>query len=232
MRTEILEDGTVVRKLPPIDGMPMYSHWLGILLERGLAHIETELDPRNPGSLRERIVPNGREQEQAAVLTDRQQVSIICIGCGIGCSKMNMNTIRIGGLIQMSYDEIVGDKELVSRWRVQPVSKTGLGCPSCQVRYDEAVVQTARQNDERQTIAAIMAYRAELRRQITIAGAASRHAESILEYDKSRCLHGLQMAFCSICLRQAKLGNRQAGEPLIKSKSMLTAFIDVFTEVS
>ena len=222
MRTEILEDGTVVRKLPPIDGMPMYSHWLGILLERGLAHIETELDPRNPGSLRERIVPNGREQEQAAVLTDRQQVSIICIGCGIGCSKMNMNTIRIGGLIQMSYNEPIGDKEVLSRWRVQPVSKTGLGCPSCQVRYDEAVVQTARQNDERQTIAAIMAYRAELSRSARPAAITATK-----QYDKSRCLHGLQMAFCAICTRRIAGVAGVAGQ---KTPSILTAFIDIFVE--
>jgi len=200
MKVETLEDGTTIKHLRPMRGIPTYSDWLRLLLSRSAAHL-----------ISGRIVPLDRHQEQTHCLDSAGEVKITCLGCGELASKMDMARIRIGGLIQLPFEEQVSKTEIVRKFRVQPTSKSGLGCKACQGRMADAEQEITRQNTSRDDLATLRARLADARAQLEgvtlVAGA-------------ERCKHGMKQTFCAACHRNGAGGTT-------KAPSHLTAFIDV-----
>lgn len=152
MRVETLADGTTVRELSPIKGVPFYSDWLRYLLSVDAAHTYTdgEID-KMTGMLKQKIRPLDRQQEQRCRLIDGE-ARVICLACGTPSVLMEMNKIRIGGLVQMKHEDETGPHEVTKRYKVQPLSRQGLGCRACQERYRQVSIEVERDNKERASL--------------------------------------------------------------------------------
>ena len=160
---EELADGTILRRQLPRRGVPTYGDWLKVLLARRCAYIVREIDRRvgkpTTGQMVDRIVPLDKHQEQACDVGSDGTVRIICIGCGEPTPKMGMQTIRIGGLVQLPQDETIrphgihGPVEIHTSYKMQPTSKRGLGCMACYSAYAAEAAIVDRENKERADIA-------------------------------------------------------------------------------
>jgi hypothetical protein len=80
------------------------------------------------------------------------RVLFTCICCGQRYTKLEMSEIRIGGLIRQSVETVVGHREIEISAKPLPVSKLGLGCPTCFTRYDAVIRATNTENKEREEI--------------------------------------------------------------------------------
>ena len=69
-----------------------------------------------------------------------------------------LHQVRIGGVVQVAIDEPYSDTHQgkavssVRKWRRRPVSKMGLGCPSCVDRYQQEVSRVGIENDSRRVL--------------------------------------------------------------------------------
>ena len=228
MHVETLEDGTVYKRFDAMQGVPTFSDWLKVLLARGAAMEVREKDTRAGsdtfGQFMLRIKPLDRHHEQACILEDGL-VKIVCIGCGTPTPKMDMSKIRIGGLIQLAHEEVVSRTEVERKYRIQPVSKSGLGCEACQGLMATAQAEVDKVNAINAQIGTNLAQIARLEalaQAVVLAGGADR------------CKHGLKEAYCAVCRRDKGLkadqrSDRRSGGPSAdKMPSKRTAFIDVF----
>lgn len=234
MRVEMLNDGTKVLHLSPIDGVPKYNDWMQALLDRGAAYLTDAVDritgktliDTETGLTKKRIVPLDRNQEQAADLV-AGNVEIVCIGCGKGAHKMDMSRIRIGGLIQMTHEERIAEREIHVKWRVQPVFKLGLGCKACQAQFELLASEAASQNQYREVYGQLLA-------EVAVNGSTARAiaAATALEMQKAtktKCLHGLIDVYCGVCRRNNPNLVKVTPQPVLpKAPKMFTPFIDVF----
>src|SRR3990167_4053603 len=169
IRIIVREDGTVVKVKSPRRGVPMYSDWLRLLLSRKAAYVSTEVVcgqcERAEGRCEcpvfdkmhsthvPKIVPFTAEKEQAHFIASDGQAMIYCLGCGEPTTFLDLgkgtNKIRIGGLIQLPHEEVVGEWEREVSYRIQPVSKSGLGCPKCMALFTDVESKTMDLNRKR-----------------------------------------------------------------------------------
>jgi hypothetical protein len=184
-------DGVVVKRLSPIKGVPTYGDWLRFLLSVGAAYTYTDGTVDDEGNPIERIRPYDRYHVQESVLTPISETNaradIRCIGCGTAVQGLTMERIRIGGLVQFPQEEQISHSEKLIRYKVQPVSKLGMGCRACQARYDAVVAEEDRLNKLKSEINT-------LRGQIALAG--QRH---VTVKAAGRCKHGMDSRFCAAC---------------------------------
>ena len=153
-----LTDGSLMKAFSPLEDVPRYSDWLGILLQRRAAYERDDpkgkRDPQTGERLRA-IVPYDRWQEQAANVAEDGSVGIICLGCCKPVSLMDMSKIRIGGIVQFAEDTPLDEMHagrrvtLLRKWRRMPVSKGGLGCSSCAELFLIEDGQVSRDNEQR-----------------------------------------------------------------------------------
>lgn len=218
MSTFVDPDGTIIHKGRPKDDVPFYADWLDLLLSREAARLERD------ASGVERIQPFDRFKEQATHLIGGQ-VKVICIGCGKPTTFMEMAKIRIGGLVQFPTREqrppVAGQPdEFDVKYRVQPVSKTGLGCKACQARMAEATAMTDRDNSARAARATAQA---------SIGDARQRAAGITFVGDiKAKCLHGYARAFCAVCNRRPSTMTKRGG--FMTMPTPRVPYIDVLGE--
>jgi hypothetical protein len=252
MKIDIV-DGVLVRKIPPMRGVPFYSDWLKVLLERGLAHEVTKRDP-NTREIKTSIVPFDRDQEQAALVDDETgSVGIICCGCGkpmwsevhgasINVSEMKLrrggrlkkvggakftakftDRIRIGGFIQTSYEEPYDTNEVIRKWKVMPMFKMGLGCEACRSKFAEIVKDANATNEFRKQYALLLLAAAKRENQ----PATIEWTDEMKKAMQERCLHGLKKLFCAVC--QKYNPNRIPDRRIhVELPGEVTPFIDVF----
>lgn len=246
MSMKVIERGdTLVTQLSPIRDVPFYGDWLRALLVRGAARevrrkIVVIDDLGNKSStFRTAIEPFTSDQEQAAIV-DGDRVGIICLGCGqpiygevhdsyqqVGKSRIVRSKltdpIRIGGLIQMAYEEPTAPKRITIKWRVQPVYKTGIGCKGCKARYAESVAAANQINIPMKLYADFMlaaAHKIE-------APIDAAHIEAMKEGLKVKCSrHGLPKMLCAACNRGMNILPKAPRK--VEAAKELTPFIDVF----
>lgn len=198
------------------------------------------------GKILTKTKPYDRHMEQAMLVTEDGQTGIVCIGCGepffdviqsvckdageriLRTKKSRKlirgipsarvyDRIRIGGLIQMPVEEVLSRTEVEVKYRMQPVFRQGVGCPTCQAKYQEAVKAVSGENEASQEIAFIQAKRHLAKQQ---------HTPIQLTPVRQRCLHGLpRVEFCSVCSKRVKT-------TFVPSKQFRqrTPFIDVFQD--
>lgn len=189
------------------------------------------------------IKPYDRHMEQATVVREDGAVGVVCINCGkpffdviqsvcrnpgehvlrtkksrklmrgIPSARVH-DRIRIGGLIQMPVEESVTTTEIEVKYRMQPVLRSGIGCPACQAKYQEIVAQTEPENELKEELNLIRAKRF----------LAKQEAPQVtLSETRIRCKHGLpRVEFCSVCSKLPK-----APKLILKDKPR-QPFIDVF----
>ena len=163
MTKEVQPDGTIIIQHNPIEGMPNYGDWLKFVLSRGHAEqhrlSSTEASRVSDGkgfddSGRPRLVIHPCEAN--ASLIDGV-VKFTCIACGLAWNKLSMDTIRIGGFIQIPTEERRNPKLIVRGFTTRPTSKTGLGCPTCQCMYQAEVAKANVENAAREHRATLIA---------------------------------------------------------------------------
>lgn len=229
---EYLEDGTKRVKLSPRREVPFYNDWLKVLLSRGCAYVEGRQPNKRTGIMEDIIVPR---KLQEAVVQDGE-VGIVCIGCGkpmfnevhegyrgYANSKAKMqvklDTITIGGFIQVPVEESTGLKEITVSWQTRPVHRSGLGCADCRKVFAEIVEQTNETNKLRNAVATLLAH--SNNGKITADGL----KQVSQGYDSTRCSHGLPTYGCSVCNRNKGIKQTTA---TVKLPAPLIPFIDVF----
>ena len=218
-----LKDGHKHLTYTPIPGFKFYGDWLDVLLARGAAY---EQDGR--------IIPLDRFMEQRAVLLDENRVGVVCIGCGEPFEgegplavKRTKNTarlldkIKIGGFIQVKEPIQVSYSETHYKWKIQPVFKDGLGCPTCRAKFMDIVAITNHANEERAAYAALVA-------EVQVNGIAAQHrrmeqAETIKAMSAPCAKH--RLPYCAACYR-----NYPKSVVEVKLPQDVTAFIDVFSK--
>lgn len=221
-----------VTKKKPIRGIPMYGDWLKVLLARGVAKMVTAIDrdTRKPiidgktGLPKKTIQPFDQHQEQPTLIGDDHDTRILCIGCGLPARRMEMSKIRIGGLIQIPSVEQIAPNEIENGWKVQPTSKTGLGCRVCAAKMASLEQKMAQENADRRAYATLCAEQASLLNQIE----QLQKPKPLLSAEK--CKHGVQERFCAVCVRDK--GYKAPIAHTITSKADRVAFIDVFEDRS
>ena len=206
----VLEDGTILIEQRPsrfVMEHPTYAQWLKFLLSRDAAETHTQ---------GERQVIKTITYQPARLIDGK--ILIKCIGCGIGHRQMDMSKIVIGGLVRMPEEEETGPNEITRKVVLKPVSKSGLGCPVCAIKFQESVQATALENKLRENLANATAKLADVIAQGTY------KAEGV-GFEKRECpKHPSMRGFCS-CLTA---GRRVAPMDKPKGLSKLTPWIDVF----
>lgn len=149
-----LSDGTYMKQSRPMEGVPFLSDWHKALLLRHAA-FWTQKRNRHTGHEERVIMPYDRNQEQACELQEGGTVGIYCIHCAVPTPKLDLNRIRIGGVVQMPQDEQCNDivagfrVTILRRWRRQPVRRGGWGCPACTELYMAEAARVAADNANR-----------------------------------------------------------------------------------
>ena len=217
-------------------GIPGFGAWLHLLMERGLAEGtgskldfegKTEFKSITPLESRpsSKFNKKGRDSEPPSIARfDGEKVTILCAGCGVQCERWELSAITIGGLVQFKTETADGDT-LIRDWRVQPVTKKGLGCKVCAGRYLNEMTKVAGENE------ATSAYSTALARlEILKASILDQHGPAKkVELDRSRCVHGLPSYACTAC---------RVGEPkrqatiATKLPTARVAFLNVFEKES
>lgn len=241
----VLEDGTVVIEKRPLSGVPFYSDWLRFLLMVGQAK---QVD--------EKIVPHDATVGQGFEMDSQGNVGLLCVGCGVtmwnelhagfrGGRKqlvgkgmqsymitktptVHLDHIRIGAYVQFKQEQLTAPKELLISWHRRPVSKTGIGCHDCRLKFGEAVALSAVQAES------IATYD-----QFTALVVASHKPTpvNLQEISRKRCQHGIPESFCGTCIKLGKAkgitkdpGAVRPSDLGIKRPKELVPFIDVFED--
>lgn len=151
---EELSDGSRLVTMHPSKWMlerPTYGMWLKYLLSRDAAV---------------RYMDKGRENiktitTQPARMVDGQ-ARVMCINCGLPWLQWDMNGITIGALVRIPEEEVTGPMEVTRKQVIKPVSKRGLGCPACQVVFQQEVKRVDVDNAIRRELATLQAQYAQL----------------------------------------------------------------------
>ena len=215
-------------------GIPGFGAWLHLLMERGLAIERKELSLE--GEWKDTIAPlesrppmkidkKGRDSEPSSIARfDGSKVTILCAGCATECKRWELSAITIGGLVQFKFETADGDT-LTRGWRVQPVTKKGLGCKVCAGRYLSEVTKVAGENEATSKYATTLAEMTILKATILDQYGPTKK----VALDRSRCIHGLPSYACTACRvgkpkRQATIAT--------KLPSARIAFLNVFEKES
>jgi len=221
-RVEILENGMIVTTIFPSFAMmqkPSYGDWLGFLYRRGAA-VEFTDGRKADGSPRRVIeVIKERTSGSAQVATlSNDSITIPCICCGIEWDRMGMDKIRIGGFVRMPEEDQISSNEIIRRTVVKPVSKMGLGCPTCQDLFFKEVVRTTTENDAR---AEVCRLRGIYKLLVDKCNAGQR------DVPIGKCKHGIPIMMCAECMR-FRPANEQVPLLEVKMPSPLLPWINIF----
>ena len=135
----MIEDIIIEKR--PIKGIPLYGDWLRLLLVRKAAR---ECHNSHCGSKHHtggHIVPFNRDDEQTV-----EQDRMICLGCGMPAVFMELSKIKIGAVIQFPDLKQIEPHLIEKGWKVQPVSKSGMGCRECAGKMMRAESETGHLN--------------------------------------------------------------------------------------
>ena len=135
-----IERDIIIEKRP-IKGIPMYGNWLRLLLTRHAARECRNKDCGSKHHVDGHIIPFDRHDIQATT-----EDGIICIGCGNPTAFVELSKIRIGAVIQFPNETQIEPHLIEKGWKVQPVSKTGMGCRDCAGRMMRAEAEVGHLN--------------------------------------------------------------------------------------
>lgn len=232
MFTHIEEDGTIVKEHGLIKGIPTFRDWLGFLLSRCAAVMADAVDrsgkpiyDAETGRRKKDIVPlSTRDHEQASTLIEDGTVKVICLSCGVPWSRLGMSKITVGGIIQLPDKEqtasgltIHDPVTFTVKRKIQPTTRSGLGCPACVDRFLTLTSQCARENQARQSASKIDSEIAYLRSQLE-----HLQCKSTEPLNMTRCLHGMVTAYCARCSKRLPSVTRT-----VKTATNRTPFINV-----
>lgn len=144
--TEILESGITLLRQSPAKDKPTFSDWADKLKARHLAHEYTYHGRRYTST----------DEQYYQLIAG--QARLLCIGCAVPWDKLHMDTVVIGGVVQIpskAEPHPTLKDTLIIRQMFVPVHKKGLGCPACVDRYQHIVRMTGIENEILRRVAKI-----------------------------------------------------------------------------